>query len=138
MDYALELDFPGSIDAAERSIGDAIDLNLPTPMSWGSTLPSPDGRSAPDGPLRTREETRPTARSPQLPVPDTAEEALLRTLQADQVSLPELDSACLDAQHVLAEPTYDFWQALGSWPTPVQDQPNAVESSLTFEREREL
>ncbi|KAH7160564.1 hypothetical protein B0J13DRAFT_494232 [Dactylonectria estremocensis] len=187
MDYALELDFPGSADAAESLIGDAIDLNLPTPMSWGSSLPSPGGRSAPDGPLRTRvcdlciskkvkcDMKRPACsrclengrtcvystlrkrpgpvrgfrkhaviavRSSQLPVPDNSGEALLRTLQADQVSLLGLDSACLDAisspQHVLAEATCDFWQALGSWPTPVEDQPNGVESSLTFEHEREL
>ncbi|SPJ80010.1 uncharacterized protein FTOL_08401 [Fusarium torulosum] len=187
MDYALEHDFPGSADAVERLTEGAIDLNLPTPMSWGSSLPSPGGRSAPDRPLRTRkksqvlypllhprfrtplklgrrheathvfplpgkwadlcllhleEETRPTARSSRLPVTDNSGEDLLRALEADEVSLLGLDSACLDAisspQHVLAEPTYDFGQALGCWSTPVQDQSNAFESSLTFEHEREL
>jgi hypothetical protein len=54
MDYALEHDFPGSADAVERLTEGAIDLNLLTPMSWGSSLPSSGGRSAPDGPLRTR------------------------------------------------------------------------------------
>ncbi|KAB5511189.1 hypothetical protein GE09DRAFT_1160056 [Coniochaeta sp. 2T2.1] len=87
------------------------------------------------GPVRGFRE-RAAARSSRLPVPDNSGKAIPWTLH--QVSLPELDSACLDAQHCLAEPTYDFLQALGSWPTPVQDQANAFQASLNFENEREL